>query len=225
MIQSNPLRTAEIEGFLGQQHPLVEQLESADGLSDMQALAAELTARTAPTEDALRQFLERYRDEVLFPLELVSIQRAYDHAIRNETRELVAYDAGLAGNAKLAAFASASRRIGRHQLACLRPLRDQRLVQRYLAAVENGEAHGWHTMVYGVTLAVYSLPVRQGLHAYASCTLEGFIKSPSSPLRQDEAAANALLNSLLGAASGTIEELLAGEDGLSSGACNARPSV
>ena len=43
-----------------------------------------------------------------------------------------------------------------------RPLRDQRLVQRYLTAVEQGEAQGWHTLVYGLTLAVYSLPLRQG---------------------------------------------------------------
>ena len=47
------------------------------------------------------------------------------------------------------------------------PLRDERVVQRYLAAVESGEAHGWHTLVYGLTLVVYSLPLRQGLLGYA----------------------------------------------------------
>jgi len=216
MIAANPFWTAEIEAFLGQQHPLVEQLESADGLSDMQALAAELTSQTAATTSALRRFLAHYRDEVLYPFELAAIQRAHDHALRHETRELIAFDAKLSGNGGLTAFASASKRIGRHQLACLRPLRDQRLVQRYLAAVEEGDAHGWHTLVFGVTLAVYSLPIRQGLHAYASRTLEGFIKSPSSPLRQDEAAANELLESLLSTAPETIETLLSGDSRFSS---------
>ncbi len=225
MIAANPSWTAEIEAFLGQQHPLVEQLESADGLSDMQALATELTSQSAATTSALRRFLEHYRDEVLYPIELAAIHRAHDHAIRHETRELIAFDAKLSGNGGWAAFASASKRIGRHQLACLRPLRDQRLVQRYLAAVEEGDAHGWHTLVFGVTLAVYSLPIRQGLHAYASRTLEGFIKSPSSPLRQDEAAANELLESLLTAAPETIEELLAEESRTSAFARGAQSSV
>ena len=217
MFSVKPSWTAEVEGFLGQQHPLVEQLESADGLSDMQALAAELTSETAATEDALRRFLACYRDDVLFPVELVSIQRAHDHAVRHETRELIAFDASLADDRRLTAFGSASRRIGRHQLACLRPLRDQRLVQRYLAAVEDGGAHGWHTLVFGVTLAVYSLPIRQGLHAYASRTLEGFIKSPSSPMRQDEAAAKDMLESLLAPARETIEGLFTDEPRLSAG--------
>ncbi len=225
MFAANPSWTAEIEAFLGQQHPLVEQLESADGLSDMQALAAELTSMSAATRGALRRFLAHYRDEVLFPVELAAIQRAHDHAIRHETRELIAFDASLSDSEGPAAFASASRRIGRHQLACLRPLRDQRLVQRYLAAVEEGDAHGWHTLVYGVTLAVYSLPIRQGLHAYASRTLEGFIKSPSSPLRQDEAAANELLEALLVNAQETIEALLEDESRESAFARSAQTSV
>jgi hypothetical protein len=198
MFAANPSWTAEIEAFLGQQHPLVEQLESADGLSDMQALAAELTSKSAATRGALRRFLAHYRDEVLFPVELAAIQRAHDHAIRHETRELIAFDASLSDSEGPAAFASASRRIGRHQLACLRPLRDQRLVQRYLAAVE---------------------------HAYASRTLEGFIKSPSSPLRQDEAAANELLEALLVNAQETIEALLEDESRESAFARSAQTSV
>jgi urease accessory protein UreF len=48
-------------------------------------------------------------------------------------------------------------------------------VQRYLAAVESGQAHGWHTLVYGMTLVLYSLPLRQGLLGYAHQTTRGFI--------------------------------------------------
>jgi urease accessory protein UreF len=61
--------------------------------------------------------------------------------------------------------------MGGLQLARLRPLRDDRFVQRYLAAVESGQAHGWHTIVFGVTLAVFSLPLRQGLLYYSQETL------------------------------------------------------
>ena len=80
----------------------------------------------------------------------------------------------------------ASRRVGQSQLRKLRPLRDQRVVQRYLAAVEGGQAHGWHTLVYGLTLAVYSLPLRQGLLGYAHQTTRGFIYSAARMLRLSE---------------------------------------
>lgn len=74
-------------------------------------------------------------------------------------------------------FASPSRQIGRRQLARLRPLRDERIVRRYLAAVESGRADGWHTVVYGLTLALYSLPLRQGLLHYAQETLATMAKN------------------------------------------------
>jgi len=54
------------------------------------------------------------------------------------------------------------RRVGQSQLKRFRSLRDHRLVQRYLKAVGEGRAHGWHTLVYGITLSVYSLPLIQG---------------------------------------------------------------
>jgi urease accessory protein UreF len=83
-------------------------------------------------------------------------------------------------------FAAPSRRVGQGQLQKLRPLRDQRIVQRYLQAVESGAAHGWHTLVYGLTLAIYSLPLRQGLLGYAHQTMRGFIYSAAATLRLSE---------------------------------------
>src|SRR5204863_959303 len=106
---------------------------------------------------SLRHFLQNYQSQILFPFEFTAIQSAHGHANRNEVRELVALDQRLAGESVLQNFSSASGRIGQSQLQKLRPLRDQRLVQRYLRAVESSEAHGWHTLVYGVTLAIYSL--------------------------------------------------------------------
>ena len=75
------------------------------------------------------------------------------------------------------AFAEASFRVGQRQLNKLRPLRHERVVQRYAAAVEAGEARGWHPLVYGVTLAVFNLPLRQGLVNYAAQTLGGLVDS------------------------------------------------
>ena len=200
----------KVDAFLGQRHPLVEQLQATAGLVALHELAADLTSATAGDEDALWRFLLGYRDAILIPVELPAILRAHGHAARNETRELIAYDVSLNDGDTIAVFASASRRIGRHQLARLRPLRDQRLVQRYLAAVESDAANGWHTLVYGVTLSVYSLPIRQGLNAYADRALEGFIKSAASPLGQDEARANEWLDKLRPAVRQTIEDLLVG---------------
>ena len=101
------------------------------------------------------------------------ITRARAHAARGHLRELIALDRELEIKPIWPIFASASRRVGRAQLERLQPLRDERTVRRYLAAVQAGEATGWHTVVYGLTLAVYSLPLRHGLLAYARQTLAG----------------------------------------------------
>jgi urease accessory protein UreF len=84
---------------------------------------------------------------------------------------------------------------GRIQLRRLRPLRDQKLVQRYLKAIEACEASGWHTLVYGVTLSIYSLPPRQGLLAYARQTLAGFAHSAARGARLSEAELASALES------------------------------
>ncbi len=149
--------------------------------------AAELAALALPQRrinslPALRGFLHEYGRDLLIPLELPAIRRAWAHASRNETRELLALDRQMAGEAKLKEFAAASCRVGQRQLNRLRPLRDLRLVRRYREAIERGEAHGWHTLVYGVALSVYSLPLRQGLALYANRTLRGFIEQAAGPL-------------------------------------------
>ena len=124
-------------------------------------------------------------------------------------RELVALDQSLAGQPILTEFAAASRRVGQSQLRKLRPLRDQRVVQRYLHAVESGEAHGWHTLVYGLTLAVYSLPLRQGLLGYAHQTTRGFIYSAARMLSLSERQCRALFDSLCASLPEAVEALVA----------------
>jgi urease accessory protein UreF len=123
-------------------------------------------------------------------------------------RELVALDREIATEPVLQHFASASRRVGRCQLQKLRPLRDERVVQRYLQAVEAGAAHGWHTLVYGLTLAVYSLPLRQGLLGYALHTTRGFIHGAARPLRLSTQQNQDLLDGLSSALPGAVDVLL-----------------
>ena len=82
------------------------------------------------------------------------------------------------------------------------------MVQRYLAAVENREAHGWHTLVYGLTLAVYSLPLRPGLLGYAHQTTRGFIHAAARGLNLTEAECRALFDELCAPLPGAVELML-----------------
>lgn len=172
---AKPSLTQDPAEWLGDAHPLVAQLGTADGLASLHTLAESLAARPITSIEALREFLRAYHDRILLPHELPAIRTAYTHVSQNEVRELIAFDQSLAKETALQGFATASQRIGREQLQKLRPLRDERVVQRYLAAAESGQAHGWHTLVYGMTLVLYSLPLRQGLLGYAHQTTRGFI--------------------------------------------------
>ncbi len=172
----------------------MEQLGSLEGLITLGAAAALLQVPPADNPAALRLFLENYQSRILLPLELMAVHSAYEHASRNELSELLALDQRLTREPMLREFAAASRRIGQCQLQRLRPLRDQRFVQRYLQAVEQGDAHGWHPLVYGMTLALYSLPLRQGLMGYAWQTLRGFIHFSARPLQLSESDCQSLLD-------------------------------
>lgn len=212
--QTNP----ETTDLLGEWHPLVQQLGSTEGLIALSTASHSLQLKNVDSVQGLLRFLEAYQSQILIPLELPAIQRAFRHASRNETRELVAFDRQLEEEAALKSFASASRRVGQAQLKRLRPLRDHRLLQRYLRAVDDGLAHGWHTLVYGVTLSVYSLPVIQGLNSYEKQTLLGFMHAVSRALKLSENDCRDLLEQL----SPTLPQPMApilGED------CNPRTHI
>lgn len=176
----------------GDARALVEQLGSSAALPGLSVAAAALMLAAVRDEHTLRGFLAGYREQVLLPVELPAILAAHGHAGRGELRELLALDHTLGADLRLREFRAASAAVGRRQLGRLRPLRDQRLVQRYLRAVENAEAHGWHTLVFGVFLAQYSLPLRQGLLFYAQRTLGGFLDSAIIALRLPEQASDGL---------------------------------
>ena len=211
MVKQTQLALSDAAEWLGDWHPLAEQLGSTDGLVTLGSVSASL--RLVPVHDvpSLRNFLGNYHSRILLPLELPAIQSAHGHATRHEVRELVALDQGMAGQPIFSEFAAASQRVGQSQLRKLRPLRDQRTVQRYLHAVESGEAHGWHTLVYGLTLAVYSLPLRQGLLGYAHQTTRGFIYSAARMLSLSEHQCRALFDSLCAGLPEAVEALVVQE--------------
>jgi urease accessory protein UreF len=208
MVKQTQLALSDAAEWLGDWHPLADQLGSTDGLVTLGSVSASL--RLAPVHNipSLRSFLRNYQSQILLPCELPAIQSAHSHATRHEVRELVALDQSLGGRPIFSEFAAASQRVGQSQLRKLRPLRDQRVVQRYLHAVESGEAHGWHTLVYGLTLAVYSLPLRQGLLGYAHQTTRGFIYSAARMLSLSEHQCRTLFDSLCAGLPEAVGDLL-----------------
>jgi urease accessory protein UreF len=185
-------------GLLGDVHALLEQLGSSATTLPTQ------TAAMPPSFAAVRQFLHHYKRDVLIKQEWPAICRAYHHVSHNECHELIALDESLGG----APFADASRRIGQFQLKRLAPLRGERVLSRYLAAIEEGRAQGWHTLVYGLTLAVYSLPVRQGLMHYAHQILRGYVESASQAFSVSEEESRTTLDELLGDLPRELEKVL-----------------
>ena len=208
MAKKTQLALSDPAEWLGDWHPLAEQLGSADGLVTLGSVSALLQLRPVQDLASLRNLVRGYHRRILTPLELPAIQAAHGHALRLEVRELIALDQQLGAERILKSLADASRRVGQSQLQKLRPLRDQRMVQRYLQAVENGEAHGWHTLVYGLTLAIYSLPLRQGLLGYAHQTTRSFIYSVAPSLRLSESKCRELFEELGAELPATVEVLL-----------------
>ncbi|MCX8108160.1 MAG: hypothetical protein N3G20_05080 [Verrucomicrobiae bacterium] len=157
---------------------------------------------------SLRRFVEEYRDQVMVALELPAARDAYWHATRYEVRELISLDASLGRSPALRRFAEASRAVGRHQLRRLLPLRDQKLVRRYWHAVESGQAHGWHAVVFGVVLSLFSLPLRQGLIYYGYQTLQGFLRAGANGLALPEPQTEGLLEEICLSLPGVVDRTI-----------------
>ncbi len=199
---------AELAGDL---EPLAERIGSSASLTALGA-AGEAFAFRAPGNVAeLRDFTRQYQARVLLPIELPAISQAFRHASRSELREILALDQRLTNEPALKDFAVASQHIGRSQLRALRPLRDQRMLQRYLAALARGEAHGWHTVAYGMILSLYSLPLRPSLLSYARQTMRGFVFSAAAPLQLRRGVCDDLIDELSGGFPVAVNALLTAE--------------
>src|SRR4051812_21357221 len=145
-MNSNPKGTLEaanetkshraFKSLLGDLNGLLEQVGRP---AEHIALAPALNPKLIRDSATLRKFLEAYTQRLLVPIELPAIARAWTHASRNESRELVALDRELTKEALLTFVASASQEMALFQLSALRPMRDQRVVQRYLTAIESGQ--------------------------------------------------------------------------------------
>lgn len=199
----------EPNDWLGDWHPLAEQLGSANGLVALSDISASMQVPFVHDLPSLRNFLTNYQKQLLMPIELPAIQRAFDHTCRHEVRELAEFDRQLAVEPALKPFAESSRRVGQTELLKLRPLRDERIVRRYLEAVERKEANAWHTLVYGLTLALYSMPLRQGLLGYGFQTTRGFIYSAAKGLQLSENDCRLLLDELCANLPAAVESLIA----------------
>jgi urease accessory protein UreF len=208
MVKPTQLALNDAAEWLGDWHPLAEQLGSADGLLTLASVSSELRLPPVHNSVSLERALREYQARILVPIELPAIQAAHGHTSRNELRELVTLDQELQSEPILQRFAAASRRVGHGQLQKLRPLRDQRMVKRYLHAVDSGLAHGWHTLVYGLTLEIYSLALRQGLLGYAHQTTRGFIYCAARMLRLSERQCRELFERLCADLPNAVEELL-----------------
>ena len=121
--------------------------------------------------ESLDRFVTHHASEVLRAREWPVVLRAWQLAREGKARELVELDGEWGREVGRSEFAGASFRVGRRQLGKLRSLRHERVIQRYLAAIEEGRARGWHPVVYGVVLAVYNLPLRQGHTHFGTQTL------------------------------------------------------
>lgn len=174
------------------------------------ALFPSVPAKGIRSRAALRDFLQSYLTGVLAPLEMPAIARAHFLCSHGRSRELIALDGQLGANPIAPALASASRRTGRAQLERLRPLHDERTVRRYLAAVEAGRASGWHTVVYGLSLAVYSWPLRSALLAYSRVTLSTLARRAARPPDFSEPVRGEVLQIIFLQLPAAIELTLAG---------------
>ena len=144
-------------------------------------LSAMVTTR-ATSPEALEQRLLDYARGTLALEEWPAVLRAWQFAKRGHMRDLVAFDRDWGATARRLGFAEASRAAGRRQLNRLQGLRHERRISRYRTAIEEGRADGWHPLVFGVFIAVYHLPIRQGLIQYGMRSL-GLLAAAADGIR------------------------------------------
>ena len=161
----------------------------------------------------LRLFLDRYEQEILRPVELPAVLSAYWFANRGQFRELLQLDAGLSANASLMPFADASLSVGREQLRLLKPMYDQRMVQRFRKCVVAGEAKGWNPVVFGIFLSIHSVPVREGLLQFGRQIWSGFVNGVQDGCALSDRECSALLGETIDRLPGWIEEVIAQSTG------------
>ena len=96
MLKQRQLALSDPAEWLGDWHPLAEQLGSAEGLVELGSLSSLLQHPPVVNVATLRTFLRDYQAHILVPIELPAIRTAHGHVSRHEIRELIAFDQQLA---------------------------------------------------------------------------------------------------------------------------------
>ncbi len=141
-------------------------------MSDTTSTLGNLPTGVRHPYTALLESLPRVADRALVEtVELPAIAAAWRHAVENEYRELATLDQDILSKPDFAAHTEISRDLGNEFLNRLLPLRDTRILQRHAEAVKNGSAPGSHLIIFGLMLAVFSVPPRQALLDYVQARL------------------------------------------------------
>lgn len=203
-----PQNASEVLGDLA---AFAEEVGCTDPLGRLTLATASLESMRVDSLPALQQFLDDYAANVLIRYELAAVMQAYQYAVRSQVRELIALDQQLSHVRALQGFARASGNVGKTQLRRLRPLRSERVVQRYLKSVDAGEANAWHTIVFGLVVALYSLPPRQGLIHFAHQTLGGFAHAAAPRFSMGSAETDQLLSGYTRLVASAVDALVDGQ--------------
>ena len=176
-------------------HPYAAQLDALEGVLCVDSISRALGTASARTPLELSMLLERYRVTLLEPVELAAVAAAHRHAARGEALELIALDESLVStHPEWLQLAPASQRFGTDHLKRLQPLRDERVVQRFLDAAREGRAPANHPVVFGLTMAVFSIALRQGLGDYAQSALEAVVATTAAKLKLTQADRDDLIS-------------------------------
>ena len=171
----------------GGQHPYAAQLDALEGVLCVDTIAAALGTARVGTVLELSVLLERYRVTLL-----------------------IALDESLAGtHPEWLQLAPASQRFGTDHLKRLQPLRDERVVQRFLDATRKGRAGANHPVVFGLTMAVFSIAPRQGLADYAQSALEAVVATAAGKLNLTQADRDDLIGRSQASLPEAIERMVA----------------
>ncbi len=180
MTESNTASHNEMETFHQDLSMLCHRLgEVVPG----RVMAPSMRFEKVKDTDSFLRFSEQYMRYVLIPIELPAIVTASEFASRNALHDLYLLDKQLGSEPHFKMFEQASLALGRNQLRKLRGMRDVRLLSRYRSSVLEGDAHGWHMLVYGIVLHLFSIPIRQGLAKYQTQVLLGFAQSACQSLQ------------------------------------------
>jgi urease accessory protein UreF len=182
--QSHNDSDASLHGFLGDLAGLTEQI-GGDGakVSVGDAIDGGPFQLSGVVDlKSLRKFLVEYRNRLMVPIELPTIIQASLMVERGEFRELMDLDQSLSRKPEMKIFSESSRWIGQCHARTMRGMKDHRTVWRYCDAIRTKTAFGWHPVVYGVVLAAFSIPVRQGIVNYCEQVINGFADSAAARL-------------------------------------------